>query len=64
MDTFKPGDPVTWAKEYRGGYGYVVKYPATVVKINPKSVRIMLTKTDGTPVERNVKPQNLSMRAV
>lgn len=30
--TFSPGDRVVWQHEPRGGYGYTVRVPATVIR--------------------------------
>ena len=63
----EPGDMVFWRKEHRGGYGYSTRFPAMVVRVNPKTVRIRLGMLNISArvtetVERNVKPESLTVR--
>jgi hypothetical protein len=51
----------------RGGYGFERKYPAVVVKVNPRTIRIRLARVSlhtstTVTIERNVKPERLSLR--
>lgn len=51
----------------RGGYGFERKYPAVVVKVNPRTIRIRMARVNlhtSTTVafERNVKRERLSPR--
>lgn len=56
-------DKVYYRHEQRGGYGFVRKYPAVVVKVNRKTVEIRLAEpgSDST-FTRRVNPDNLSPR--
>jgi len=58
----QPGDKVTWLYTPRGGYGFVIPVNAEIVKVNPKTIRIKVQKTNGTIVERNVDPGNIKER--
>jgi hypothetical protein len=40
----KPGDKVTYHHEHRGGYGYVTKHPAVIVKILSKKIKIRVAR--------------------
>lgn len=53
------GEQVTWKRVSSKGYGYVSLIKATIVKINPKTVRISVTCNDGSKKELNVKPENI-----
>lgn len=55
--TFKPGDSVLWLHEPRGGYSLPYRVPATVVKVNPKSVTIDAKKPDGGVKRIRVNPE-------
>lgn len=63
------GDKVTWTREWAGGYRWTRHYPAIVLQVNPKTVRIRVIthwERNGKPhpaVERNVKAGALSPRA-
>jgi hypothetical protein len=51
----------------RGGYGFERKYPAVVVKVNPRTIRIRLARvclhaSTTVAFERNVKRERLSPR--
>ena len=58
----KPGDQVSWSYTPRGGYGWVIPVNAEVVKVNPKTIRILVKRIDGEMVERNVRPESLKPR--
>lgn len=63
----KPGDKVHYRHTYRAGYGYERKFPAVVMRVNPKSVHIRLgrvnTESNITePFECNVSPDKLTPR--
>ena len=57
------GDSVTWLYEPRGGYGYVILVPATVVKKGGTRVQIEAVDREGRAVRRWVKPERLRERA-
>ena len=58
-DSLQPGDRVTWLYESRGGYGYVIPVPATIVRMGGKRVTIAALRKDGTTVLRHVTPDKL-----
>jgi len=63
----KPGDKVFYRHTHRGGYGFEVSYPAVVVKVNAKTVRIRLGRAETVSgpivaVERSVSPDKLTSR--
>lgn len=60
----QPGDQMTWTYTPRGGYGWMIPVNAEVVKVNTKTVRILVKRIDGQMVERNVKPESLKPRKV
>ena len=70
--SFEVGDPIEWFHKRRGGWGYQSLVPGTVVKINPKTIRIRVQKNingtwnepSGEWVERNVKPEKVRHRRV
>jgi hypothetical protein len=55
----QPGDRVIWAREARGGYGYVERIPAEVVAVTPSRIRIRAQRKSGETVERTVRPESL-----
>jgi len=56
---FEEMEAVSWRYVPRGGWGIPVFVPATVIKVNPKTIRIAALCQDGTWEERNVKPESL-----
>lgn len=56
----RPGDKVVYAKEHRGGYGYVTHHPALVEGVTEKRVRIRLDLVAGGTRVVSVRPENLS----
>ncbi len=61
------GTKVYYRHTPKGGYGFERKYPAVIVKVNPRTIRIRLARVSlhtSTTVafERNVKPERLSPR--
>lgn len=61
------GAKVYYRHTPRGGYGFERKYPAGVVRVNPRTIRIRLARVSlhtSTTVafERNVKRERLSPR--
>lgn len=63
----KPGDKVYYRHTYREGYGYERKFPAVVMRVNPKSIHIRLgrvnTESNVTePFECNVNQDKLTPR--
>jgi hypothetical protein len=59
---FYVGQLVTWLYTPRGGYGFTTPVDATVIRVNPKSVRIQVWHKRLGLVERNVKMENLRER--
>lgn len=59
---FEPGQAVTWKYQPRGGYGYIVPVPATVVAVTGKRVRIQVLRRNGQPVKRYVRPEHLKAK--
>jgi hypothetical protein len=59
MATFEAGQAVTWRHVPRGGYGYVMRVPATVVKQTPKRVQILAELKVGGYKLISVKPHSL-----
>lgn len=57
----QPGSKIKWLHEMRGGYGYREWVPGELVKVNAKTLRIRVTRKDGTPIERNVKPEHVKL---
>jgi hypothetical protein len=57
---FAPGDEVTWTYETRGGWGYIWKVPAYVVKVTAKRVGIAAAAIDDEWRPRWVKPEKLT----
>ena len=61
----KAGDKVYYLRENKGGYGYAHKYPAIVVKVNPKTVKIRMARIVKNSMEAftsTVKFERLSER--
>lgn len=58
----RPGLPVSWRHELRGGYGYTELIPAVVVRCGTRRVLIQVRRKDDTLVERWVRPENLRVR--
>ena len=57
---FTQGQKVTWMYEARGGYGYVIPVPATVVKVTNKGhVCIDADLKTGGVKRKYVKPDSL-----
>lgn len=56
----KVGQKVIWLHETRGGYGYIWRIPATVVRIGKSRVTIEVTRRDGSKVLRSVLPEKLT----
>ena len=56
---FKSGQQVIWKHVPRGGYGFPVGVPATVVKTTAKRVTIDALLKSGRTVRKVVKPENL-----
>ena len=56
---FQVGNQVLWEHTV-GGWQWVVRTPATVVKVTVKRVVIEVVKTDGKVVQRTVKPEKLT----
>ena len=69
--TFDTGGPddiyrgalVTWHHTPRGGYGFTLAIPATVVVSGRKVVRIETTTAAGATVTRNVRIEKLTWRS-
>ncbi len=59
---FQPGQQVIWTHE-RGGWGWVFRTPATVVKVTSKRIVIDAELKDGSTVRRTVKPEKLAVRS-
>ena len=59
---FTTGDRVTWHREMRGGYGYVVPVPAIVERVTPHRVRIRARLEAGGTKVVSVKPASLRAR--
>lgn len=60
---FSIGDRVIWNWYPRGGYGFVIPVPATVVAVNKKTVTIAAQLKDGSTVNRHVPARNLRTAA-
>jgi hypothetical protein len=58
-NTFTPGESVTWLHEQRGGYGFIIPVPATVVKATAKRVVIDAALRSGGTKRVTVKPEKL-----
>lgn len=56
---FKTGDEVEWQHTHATGSGYAYWVPATVVRVNPKSVRIVADIQGAGEKILNVKPETL-----
>lgn len=56
---FTTGEHVVWYHEMRGGYGYVERIPAEVVKPALKWVTIRVRLKTGEHVERRVLAKNI-----
>lgn len=54
-----PGQRVTWRHWPRGGWGYLERIPATVVRIGPKRVTIEVPLKAGGTKRVSVQPENL-----
>jgi hypothetical protein len=54
-----PGETVTWLHEQRGGYGFIIPVPATVVRATAKRVTIDAALRDGGTKRVTVKPEKL-----
>lgn len=54
-----PGERVTWLHEQRGGYGFVIPVPATVVKVTAKRVTLDAELRYGGTKRVSVKPENI-----
>ena len=61
-EAFAPGQPVTWLHEMRGGYGYVERIPAEVVRTTTARVLIQARKKSGELAQRWVRPEHLRPR--
>lgn len=58
---WRPGDLIVWHHLPRGGYGYIHVVPGVVLKIGVGGkVCIAVRRTDGSVVQRWVKPGGLS----
>ena len=55
------GRRVTWLHEPRGGYGYVIRVPAVVLKVGPKRVTIAATLEGGGTKTVAVRPEKLEL---
>ena len=55
----KTGDSVTWIWEPRGGWGYQIPVPATVVRIGKARVYIDAELEDGRTKRISVRPEKL-----
>ncbi len=53
------GEQVIWVHEMRGGYGYVEKIPAIIVKLGEARVTIEVQRKSGEFVRRSVKHTSL-----
>jgi hypothetical protein len=60
--TFAAGDRVTWMREARGGYGYVMPVPAVVVRVNRVRVTIRARLAAGGSKLVSVTPSRLRPR--
>ena len=58
--TFTIGQQVTWIYIPPGGYGYTLPVNGVVTKIGKARIQIQVTKRDGSPALRWVKPDNLT----
>lgn len=56
---FTKDDKVTWIRE--SWYG-TFRIPATIIKVNAKTVRIAALMKDGSTTLHNVKPENLQAK--
>lgn len=56
---FKPGQKVTWMHDVKGGYGYLLAIPATVIRVTPLRVVIEALKKDGSTALVAVKAEHL-----
>jgi hypothetical protein len=59
---FFPGQPVVWAHQPRGGYGYSWLVDGTVVRATGQRVVIRVLLKSGQTVERVVRPEHLKLR--
>lgn len=59
---FHPGQKVIWTHE-RGGWGWVFRPPATVVRVTDKRVVIDAELKDGSTLRRTVKPEKLAVKS-
>lgn len=57
--SFSPGQKVVYRSVPPGGYGFAELIPGTVIRVNPKTVRIEVDLIRGGSRQINVKPQNL-----
>lgn len=56
---FKENELVKWLYCPKGGYGYIFEIPAQIIKINKKTISIIVLKNDGSLKTLKVKPENL-----
>jgi hypothetical protein len=63
MIEYQPGDLVIWEHETRGGYGYVERIPAIVVRPSAQKVTIEVQTVDGRAKRVSVNPENVHYRA-
>ena len=59
--TLSPGDRVIYLHTDRGGYGFVARVPAIVVRVRPKRVIVRVATRDGS--ERTIPVLALNLRA-
>lgn len=58
----EPGQRVVWRHQPRGGYGYVIRVPATVVRRTAK--RVLIAAQLKTGATKNVWTQPAALEAV
>ena len=63
LQELSPGMHVSWICVKPGGYGFPIPVDAIVVKVTKSRVRIEVPLSDGTHVERIVKPESLRPRS-
>ena len=54
-----PGECVTWLHERRGGWGYVLRVPAVVIRSGRRRVLILVERRNGRQAERWVSRERL-----
>lgn len=59
---FKPGDPVWYRQEMRGGYGFIDDVPAEYVRETAHRITVRVRLVEGGTREIHVKRDNVRAR--